>query len=85
MKIMVEGDTIKVTNTTKKEGEDLFQFAYSYKKEKVERKAHRNKHMHKKICEVCGQECRGNVGIGIHMAKAHKPGLLVNQPEGFLS
>lgn len=30
------------------------------------------KHMHMKMCELCGNLYKGNIGLGIHMAKHRK-------------
>lgn len=34
------------------------------------RKAHKT-HLYRKICDLCGQSCKGNSGLSIHKSKTH--------------
>ena len=34
------------------------------------RKMHK-KHMHKLTCDICGRECKGKMGLGVHKAIKH--------------
>lgn len=38
----------------------------------------RKRPLHKKICHICGQECKGNIGLNVHLAKCRKIILKVN-------
>ena len=49
----------------------LFTKATTEPKQKISHK----KHMHIKVCATCGKKCKGNVGLGVHMA-AHRPSTL---------
>ena len=39
-----------------------------------------SKHLFKKVCSVCGRECKGRAGLGIHMRKSHKEASVLKSP-----
>lgn len=72
MKFNLTKGIVTLTSETQEEALALFSIATkSEKKEVVERKR-RKRPVHTKICDICGAECKGLQGLGVHKRFQHQ-------------
>lgn len=72
MKFNLTKGIVTLTSETQEEALALFSIATKSEKKVVAEVKHRKRHVHTKICDICGMECKGAQGLGVHKRFTHK-------------
>lgn len=72
MKFNLTKGIVTLTSETQEEALALFSIATKSEKKVVTEEKPRKRHVHTKICDLCGATCKGAQGLGVHKRFAHQ-------------
>lgn len=76
MKFNLTKGIVTLTSETQEEALALFSIATKTEEKKAPKKVTeekpRKRHVHTKICDLCGANCKGAQGLGVHKRFAHQ-------------
>lgn len=72
MKFNLTKGIVTLTSETPEEAIELFVIATKPEKKVPEPKTRKKRHLHSKVCDICGVQFRGAQGLGVHKRFTHK-------------